>query len=133
MPGLGPPCRLAGGRAPERSGERAGATSREGARRDQPLVTKMSYLLVGGVVMHYRAPECPPRMVCGLMAAGEAFYGIAGGCRAASPLPTLRECTMPGAHAHTPRSPHVSHAVAAALCYFLRFVRRLSHEAVLDS
>ena len=68
-------------------------------------------------MMPYRSPRVSPaHFVWALMAAGEAFYGIAGGCRAASPLPTLRECTMPGAHVHTPRSPHVSHAVAAALC-----------------
>ena len=82
--------------------------------------------------MHYRAPVSPRLWWSSFMATVEAVYDIAGRCRSASPLPTLSECTMPGAHTHTQCSTHISHVVAAALCYFLLFVCRLSHEAVLD-
>ena len=51
------PCRLAGGIAPQRSGERPVPTSRKSARRDQPLVTLMSHILA-----QRAAPQSPVRL-----------------------------------------------------------------------
>ena len=81
----------------------------------------------------WRAEIYPPPSGQSLWRPVEAAYGIAGCCRSASPCPTPRASMMSGAHTYAQPSTHVSHVVAAALRYFLLFVCRLSHEAVLDS
>ena len=41
--------------------------------------------MLGGIMMHYRAPERPPPFATGFMAAVEASCGTDGRCRSASP------------------------------------------------
>ena len=90
-------------------------------------------LKLGGRLMHLESGKLSPAFWMSLWRPVEAADGAAGGCSSTSPLPTLRESMMPGAHTRAQCSAHVSHFFAVAFDMFMVCECRFAHASALDS
>ena len=86
-----------------------------------------------GRLMHLESGKLSPAFWMSLWRPVEAADGAAGGCSSTSPLPTLRESMMPGAHTRAQCSAHVSHFFAVAFDMFMVCECRFAHASALDS
>ena len=124
---VGPRCPLAG---------RTGcwpAAARARHRAAIPAPSERPSTPVGGRLMHLESGKLSPAFWMSLWRPVEAADGAAGGCSSTSPLPTLRESMMPGAHTRAQCSAHVSHFFAVAFDMFMVCECRFAHASALDS